>query len=144
MFLCWIPSRSSLYSSPSALCLARQIFQDHINKTPVPSAFPLGLANESLGRRSEGAMRVRSGCAFPQLPPWEAAMGWTCPSIQDQCAFPGDLLHTAFFSGSVTAPSPHPFRSRCNNSSSGALSRRSPHRVLWFLCTLPFPPNIPL
>lgn len=35
----------------SALCLARLIYEDDMNKSPVPSGFPLGLANERLGRR---------------------------------------------------------------------------------------------
>lgn len=35
-----------------ALCIARLIYEDHIN-TPVTANFSLGLINESLGKRSE-------------------------------------------------------------------------------------------
>lgn len=38
----------------SALCLARLIQENHINKTSGHSSFSLGSANESLGRRDQG------------------------------------------------------------------------------------------
>ena len=125
----------SLFLLHSALCLVRLIYKDHINKAPMLSGFPLGLASESLGKISEGRRRVCvcvkiQSVYFPGSFPGEAALGWTCPSIQDQCAFPGNPHCTAFFfSGSAMVPAPHPLRSRCRITSFTAPS-------LWLLHSL--------
>lgn len=133
----------SLFFLHSALCLVRLIYKDHINKAPMLSGLPLGLASESLGKRSEGRRRVRPECIFPWLLPRGTALGWTCPSTKDQCAFPGNLSHTSFFflfPDLATAPAPHHLRSRCTITSFTAPS--SGCCTTYLGCpTLPFSPT---
>lgn len=94
---CWIASVclsiSSLCFTPFSTVPCYDDLQGPHQQDPMLSGFPLGLARESLGKRSEGRRRVRPECVFPWLLP---GLGWTCPSIQDQCAFPGKLCHIVF------------------------------------------------
>lgn len=83
-------------------------------------------------------MSVRSGCVFPWLPPWEAALVRHVLSAGSMCLSrqPSPL---SFPFWSVTVPFPHPFRSRYSNTSSTATSLKLLHYVLWFPYTLPSP-----
>lgn len=126
----------------SALCLARLIYEANMNKTPVPSGFPLGLANERLGRRSEVGGEQDQGIyppgSFPVRWSW---VGYVPPSGINM---PLQITFSVHFFCSVAAPSPHPFRSSCNNTSFTATSLGLLHNVLWFLYTLSYsPPSHP-
>lgn len=147
MSLWWIasvcPSISSLHSTSFFSHLFSLINEDHIDKTSMLPGFPLGLANKSLSKRSEGRRRVRLGCVFPWLLPQEAALDWHVLPSRISGPFQATFTIQPFFSGSATAPSPHPSRSRCSNTSSTAPSLRLLHYVLW-LSYSTFPSNIHL
>lgn len=83
-------------------------------------------------------MSVRSGCVFPWLPPWEAALVRHVLSAGSMC-LSRQLSPLSFPFWSVTVPFPHPFRSRYSNTSSTATSLKLLHYVLWFPYTLPSP-----
>lgn len=138
-----VPADPASILLQSALCLARLIYEDDKNKTPVPSGFALGLANERLGRRWEVGGEQDDGIyplgSFPVRWSWVRYVPPSGINMPLQITF--SILF--FFFCSVTAPSPHPFRSSCNNTSFAATSLGLLHNVLCGSSVLYPPPHPP-